>query len=352
MSVSSSAPESAGTVDSRNRVFVTGAGFTRALVPKAPLLVDDFGNDAIADRVHCLPNASRLFRWERDRHTGGRIDIERLMTRLASPMPYDFAGFAANAANEYALLLSELKRSFLKRIRETEQGEIHRNELRMFASYCAMKRCHCITFNYDDFLDQALSMTDQWTPGGGYGFHCPSSLEAVAHMDEGIGGSGLYLLKLHGSVNWWPKLGHTDPVPLDAITHHSDWSSFGGAVLPQVSHHLEPQPMIVPPVLSKSSLVEQPILRLVWSLAYKVLQSAHEVYFIGYSFPSTDIAARTMFFEALADLPREDLHIVNLPRDESHVEEIKTAYRNALGDIPDSQFQFDGALSWIQDLPT
>ncbi len=336
----------------RNRVFVTGAGFTRALVPNSPLLVDDFGNDAIAERVHCLPDASRLFQWERNQHTEGRIDIERLMSRLASPMPYDYASFAANAANEYALLLSELKRSFLKRIRDTEQEEIHRNELRMFAAYCAKRRCHCITFNYDDFLDQALFLTDQWNPGGGYGFHCPSSSDAVDRMDEQLGSSGLYLLKLHGSINWRPKLGHTDPVPLDAITHHSDWSSFGGTVLPHVSVHFEPQPMIVPPVLSKSSLVEQPILRLVWSRAFKILQSAHEVYFLGYSFPSTDIAARTLFLEGLADLPREDIHIVNLASNESQIKEVKAAYRSTLGDIPDSQFQFRGALGWIQGLPT
>ena len=49
---------------SRNRVVVTGAGFTRAFVPRAPLLVDDFNNDVLEDRVRGLPNASRLLDWE------------------------------------------------------------------------------------------------------------------------------------------------------------------------------------------------------------------------------------------------------------------------------------------------
>ena len=44
---------------SRNHVVVTGAGFTRALVPGAPLLVDDFSNDVLEARVRGLPNASR-----------------------------------------------------------------------------------------------------------------------------------------------------------------------------------------------------------------------------------------------------------------------------------------------------
>ena len=46
--------------DPRNHVVVTGAGFTRAIVPRAPLLVDDFSNDVLQEKVRGLPNASRL----------------------------------------------------------------------------------------------------------------------------------------------------------------------------------------------------------------------------------------------------------------------------------------------------
>ena len=67
---------------SRKHVVVTGAGFTRALVPDAPLLVDDFSNDVLKDKVRGLPNASQLLEWERSRHPKGHIDIEHLMTRL------------------------------------------------------------------------------------------------------------------------------------------------------------------------------------------------------------------------------------------------------------------------------
>lgn len=140
MSASAPAPDDAPTTSSHNHVFVTGAGFTRALVPNAPLLVDDFGNDDLADRVIGLPNASRLLEWERNRHPQGHINIERLMTRLESLMPYDFADIAGNAANEYALLLSELKRAFLNRIREAGKGEVHRDELNQFAKVLRSQR--------------------------------------------------------------------------------------------------------------------------------------------------------------------------------------------------------------------
>ena len=139
------------------RVFVTGAGFTRALVPGAPLLVDDFNNDALEESVRGLPNASRLLDRERSDHPKGYINVERLMTRLDSLMPYDYADAAGNAANEYAFLLSELRRAFLGHLQEARQGDIKRKELDRFAKYCADNGCCSITFNYDDFLDEALA---------------------------------------------------------------------------------------------------------------------------------------------------------------------------------------------------
>ena len=38
-------------------------GFTRALIPGAPLLVDDFNSDALEAKVRGMPNASRFPGW-------------------------------------------------------------------------------------------------------------------------------------------------------------------------------------------------------------------------------------------------------------------------------------------------
>ena len=334
---------------SRNHVVVTGAGFSRALVPGAPLLVDDFNNDALEEKVRGLPNASRLLEWERGLHASGHINLERLMTRLDSLMPYDYAENAGNAANEYGFLLSELKRAFLDRLHEARKGKFHHDELRRFAEYCVANKCSCITFNYDDFLDEALDQTRNWSPDRGYGFFCQSSQEVVASFESQFVGSALLLLKLHGSINWRPKLGYASPVAIDSITHHQEWYEVIQSYV-EGSDHLEPEPVMVAPVLSKSSLVEQPVLRLVWSHAFASLETAHEVTFIGYSFPTTDMAARTLFSEALKDLPLDDITVVNLSRDDSETEATQERYRSVFGEIPDEQFHFDGALEWIRGL--
>ena len=58
---------------SRKHVVVTGAGFTYAFVPDAPLLVDDFNNDVLKDKARGLPYASQLLDWEQSRHPEGHI---------------------------------------------------------------------------------------------------------------------------------------------------------------------------------------------------------------------------------------------------------------------------------------
>ena len=232
----------------RKHVVVTGAGFTRALVPGAPLLVDDFSNKALKDKVSGLPYASRLLDWERNLHPKGHINIERLMTRLDALMPYDYAENSDNAANEYGFLLSELKRAFLNRLLEARTGEIYRAELKQFAKYCNNKGCCCITFNHDDFLDEALAGIGSWNPNQGYRFFCQSSQDVVANFESQITDSELRLLKLLGSINWRSKLGYASPVAIDSITHHHDWSDVSSSY-PQVSNHLEPEPVMVPLVL-------------------------------------------------------------------------------------------------------
>ena len=349
-------PEQADTAQtaSRNHVVVTGAGFTRAIVPGAPLLVDDFNNDALEEKVQGLPNASRLLEWERSLRPSGHIDIERLMTRLDALMPYDYAKSAGNAANEYRFLLSELKRAFLDRLNEARKGDIYDDELQRFAEFCKANNCCCITFNYDDFLDEALAGVGRWNPFTGYGFFCPSSRDirdVYESVERHISDSAFLLLKLHGSINWRPKLGNASPAAIDSITHHHEWFGADGRN-PQVADSLEPEPVMVPPVLSKSGLVEQPVLRLVWSHAFASLETAHEVTFVGYSFPTTDMAARTLFSEALKDLPLEDITVVNLSRDDSAAESTREQYRSVFGDIPDEQFHFGGALEWIRGLPS
>lgn len=166
------------------KVFILGAGFTKAFIDNAPLMVDEFGITELANRFQTFPHASRVIEAERDLNNG-LINIERLMTRLEGRMPYDFAH---NANDELGLLAVELLQKFIERIKELQIDDNRYSELKAFARYCVENRINCITFNYDDTLDKALweeigaddqPISPYWNPDGGYGFFCKPSICAI-----------------------------------------------------------------------------------------------------------------------------------------------------------------------------
>jgi len=192
-----------------------------------------------------------------------------------------------------------------------------------------------------------------WSPDGGYGFFCRPSLCAVedtlVHMDIK---PAMLLLKLHGSANWHAIRGYAKPYSVDAILHDETWFEplHGPVAEGGVAFHIEPEPFLVPPVLVKSAVVEQPILRLIWHRAYKMLFEAAQVTFVGYSCPVTDIAVRTLFEESLQFLPKEGVHVVNFAKDGAEQQKVIDAYREVFPDITDEQFDFKGALRWARAL--
>ncbi|MDR4474383.1 MAG: SIR2 family protein [Nitrospira sp.] len=343
-------------------VIVLGAGATKAFLPDAPLAVDDYNLNGLKERFEHFPHVRTLLELEGARHQNGRIDIEQLMTRLHGRMPYD----SDDDMSQQAHLLSEITKEFINRIRRAKEGQFYKNDLSVFGRKCVNDRITCITFNYDDVLDQALweieteytptirtTLRDPyWHPDGGYGFFVPSSNSTVnpgsVYMDK----ASTLLIKLHGSINWYPRKGERAPYGLDTIYHHEDWYPPKWPALPMgdpelVMRHLEPHPFFIPPVLDKTSLAGEPILQLVWSLAKKCLSNASRVYFVGYSMPVTDLAARFLFKESL-DGHSEVIHVVNFAKCEQEKAHIRSAYRTVFKELKDDQFEFDGALKWGQ----
>lgn len=307
------------TPDVHDTVFILGAGFTKGFLPDAPLLRDDYGAEELAATFKELDAASRLLERERDRYGDGSLNIETLMTRLEGLMPYDTE---LGVQDELHLLLSRVKQAFVNRLRRAQSGPKHVTELQMFARHCVENHCSVITFNYDDTFDEALwkvtegdEVADRpyWHPDGGYGFYCrPAAGTVVDLPNRRMDTTSMLLLKLHGSLNWWIRRGYAGPYALEAIVHNGMWLelNYDGSSPPsrgQIEAHLEDEPFIVPPVLFKSALNDQPILRFVWKRAFDALRVAKQVYFIGYSFPVTDLASTFLFQEALDLLPRENI---------------------------------------------
>src|SRR5437899_6158200 len=295
-------------------VFVLGAGFTKAFAPSAPLLREDF-YEQLRPIFAKFERAQSILERERERDPEGKINLENLMTRLSSGMPYDWK---TGVDHELGELLSSLKTWFRLQLEKVKVE--HSDDLRAFARHCKQKNIDCITFNYDTFLDQALwettvnkaplNASEWWEPDWGYGFLCPPS----AGIERGSMGirhqypQRMFVLKLHGSLNWRVKHGERFPYGVGEVLHHEPWWSIWqksepeaqAKLLDQIEFYLDREPVIVPPVLTKSELIEHPLLRVIWAKAHDCLSEATQVTFVGYSLPMTDIAAGTLFQETLS----------------------------------------------------
>lgn len=345
---------------SSKTVFVLGAGFTRAFFPKAPLQVDHYEIDPLLERYQSFDLARRVLEFEKDRAVDGKINIERLFTRLEG-MPYD----REDAYLQYDSLRSDLLRVFQDRLKAATADQALPDALRNFARYCVNNSITCITFNYDDVLDKALALVaalnpvgalfldKYWHPDGGYGFFCQSSSSCLGVNPWAHGVStSMYLLKLHGSINWRIKVGFTKPYPLGGIVHHERWTTPMNVDDPTdqaIESHLTDEPFIVPPVLGKFAL-EEPILRQIWGKARVALRDAEDgVVFVGYSCPVTDLAA-TFLLGSTVPLKGSRVTVVNKPEDSKGEQQVKETYRKIFPNIEESGFRFIDALAWAQEL--
>ncbi len=349
---------------SRKTVFVLGAGFTRAFISSAPLLIDKYGLDTLLSELgeKQMERGKQLLRSELDAFGDGTVNIERLMTRLEVGMPYDGH---QRSENDFQWLLHKVKQLFLTKIKECmPSDDLQFPELRRFAGVCVKNQFDCITFNYDDLLDRALfevnstfvSDAPHWNPDRGYGFPCPPSDEVLNVGQRPLRGPpSMYLVKLHGSLNWRVRYGQPHPYMPDSLVHHEQWTPWSHPSWIQAANDLlEQEPVFVPPILTKNALQYHPVLRLLWSDAYERLAEANQVVFLGYSMPLTDLGSGFLFRESLRHLdPARDITVVGYtptPQEEKiRRASLASGYHVVFGDeMPDERFDLTGAKPWIQ----
>ena len=257
-------------VHSITRMFVLGAGFSKAVCSRMPTLAE------LGDSV-----SSALGRLER-RHESYAENIEHLLTYLVSSKPW--LG-APDRLRDEALFLDasvEIARVFEGiKVSETDGAPW----LDLLVAKWIADEARVITLNYDLIVEEAVS---RQLPHSDRYLLYPVPITPLNLRVGGIFGGGpvklLQLCKLHGSINWLysgsaAAAGETisPPEPKDAL---------GG----------DKVPLIAPPVFDKSVYFRHESLLATWRSAEQALKGAGRVIFMGYSLPPTD---RTMcwFFQ-------------------------------------------------------
>ena len=198
-----------------------------------------------------------------------------------------------------------------------------------------------ITFNYDCVVDHALRIEgkEKWSAKYGYGFPGPSrvhghSFWSAASPPEGQNKS-INLLKLHGSINWFPLPSDGKaPIRLRQRTYRQNGSC---------------RYEIVPPEASKS-IDERPALRQIWRYAEHAVRKARILAFIGFSFTPGDLHAESMFRVALSgNTTLESLIIAN--PDQDHRRKIRSVLSRQLQNRDTRVVQYDKLRDLAAYLP-
>lgn len=319
-------------------LLILGAGFSRAISEEMPTLNDlttyllEFLEEKHLDQDHYKRFLKQPI-----------SDPEALLTYLGSEQPWknpaeiweDKANFR-KIQNELANFIeSKEETAFNGKIPEWSEDLIR---------FLHNSKISVISFNYDTVLERInyltvekyverneVEMVASW-PSTPNLYDMP--LSPITLRESGTHGEKekektFQLIKLHGSINWFHSGKDVFPGEQIYYRHVNSKSPSYDMINESVTTKetmdrltKDKDPLIIPPVMEKSSFYVNQTVRTLWSDARKALAGANEVYFVGYSLPETDLTLKLLFYSI--DFP-EKIYTVNLKNSET--KRLKRRYR-------------------------
>jgi hypothetical protein len=298
-------------------VFILGAGFSRAVSSRMPLM-----NDLSRMIEEDVPAAKRK------RQNLG--NFESYLNYLALDHPW--LSEAENLRN--SALFLEVSRQIGEIITKTMLPELDDADppewFPALLDYWARWECTIITLNYDTFVESYALKCLGWAPPPPNGLWRAATSEegglrvqAVPTYGHQVPAQEFRLIKLHGSVNWFysgirsyenEPVFYTNPFDPRDESDENKLNMFRSPGESYTDEQLSVEdkiPFIVPPLLEKTPFFRHQIVRNEWALAGKALAAASRVFCIGYSLPLSDITMHHFLGANLARRKRIRMFLVN-----------------------------------------
>lgn len=298
--------------DSATTVFLLGAGFSRAVSHQMPLL-DDLGRavaGAIRDDrlLRNLLDPSETRAIEADTVPLG--NVETWLTSLSADQPF----LSPTRNLQRRALYVELASLIATQIRHRQQLAGQQPWPPWFDGLLAhwrAQKSEVITLNYDTLIESAsmtLSLGEQDKevrkelplPNDLVGSFPPEPPGRAFFAEETI--SSFSLHKLHGSTNWYGRLGSSDMLSIVRFDYMTPKWGEEERRLNRAMTALKDslQVMILPPVADKSALYGNATMSIIWQRALAALTRADRLVICGYSVPQTDTSILALLATGVA----------------------------------------------------
>lgn len=195
---------------------------------------------------------------------------------------------------DYLRALTHLIASHLQKCRANSTGRarLFANSVFPIGTRAEDYKSRIITFNYDVIVDRPL-LDRKISPRKLYFDRLvPSKVHGTRRKSEERFQHPL-LIKMHGSLNWRCDKRYFDQIingDVQADDKIPIWLDSGRCPSPED----EVAPLIIPPIPNKP-ITQASIFRMLWTTAFEYLNEAKKLVIVGYSCPSTDVLAQSMF---------------------------------------------------------
>ena len=267
------------------RIFVLGSGFSKSFCPQMPTLRDlneriPFG---IPDEFPHLRDYCRHF-LELCNNQTDYLNIETLSTSILSAQIFP----GVRESLYHSSLRFELLRFIANEIRHDKGMDAGSAAvLRKFLAGCencpgeGVRDTLLLSFNYDTLIEDVIAADPEMSSrvAVDYGVRIDPADRSAVRAPKSL---TIDLIKLHGSLNWYPVKGASDPLDLKNVCQVEPCDR-------SFPIYREDTPIYIPMAHAKESFLRGCLFNLLWSKADYYLKNAEEIYFLGYGFPKTDM---------------------------------------------------------------
>lgn len=255
-------------------------------------------------------------------------DIELILSYLYNDYPWMDEKERLQNQRDFQRIIEQMRNVLQKRRQEIfDENSSFPDWVSKLLDYWIDNESDIITLNYDTCIERFLGSNHDALPSTETGATerlYPIPLRGAGRINGGTFSpddlSIPTLYKLHGSFNWYYSGNQRfsgEPIysiDLTSLTENSRERKQKKVVENKV-------PLIIPPVTDKGKMYDIDSLRLLWNKAYKVINNARNIYFMGYSFPKSDLTMR-YFFSQVTEKEQSKTFVVNTKKAYKRYEEL------------------------------